>query len=208
MKSMRQQLRLILGLSAAAMAPTWGLAPVRVQAAPAATAAASQPAPITLTLRDVPLRTALETLFSGSGLQHAVEGAVPNYPLTLDIHDVPFTTALRTLLRLTPGVTYRKEGDIYVIGVRQPPAEQPATREEVQPPDQTSAQPEYRYEKVPLNFSQYEAMAYVLGGTPIPTEMQISGGGGQGGGYGGGLGGFGGGGLGGSGYAGPSVRRF
>ena len=40
----------------------------------------------------------------------AVEPAVPNYPITLDIRDVPFNTALRTLLRLAPGVAYRKEG--------------------------------------------------------------------------------------------------
>src|SRR5229473_6892034 len=139
MKSMRQQLRLILGLSAAAMAPTWGLAPVRVQAAPAATAAASQPAPITLTLRDVPLRTALETLFSGSGLQHAVEGAVPNYPIILDIRDVPFSTALRTLLRLAPQVTYRKEGDIYIVGMRPAQVEQPTANQDITPPDQMQA---------------------------------------------------------------------
>src|SRR5205823_12247718 len=66
--------------------------------------------PISISLRDAPLRTALETLFQGTGLQHAVEPAVPNFPITLDVREVPFSTALRTLLRLAPGVTYRKEG--------------------------------------------------------------------------------------------------
>jgi hypothetical protein len=212
MKSLKLQSRLIPGLLAAAMAPTCGLTPLKAQAAPAAApAAASQPAPITLSLRDLPLRTALEALFNGTGLQHAVEPAVPNYPITLDIRDVPFSTALRTLLRLSPGVTYRKERDIYVIGMRQPPAGQPTAQEAVQPPDQTSARPEYRYEKVPLNFTHYEVMGYILGGTSFPTENQISGGGGGigggiGGGYGGGLGGSSGGGYGGGGLRGGGLR--
>jgi type II secretory pathway component HofQ len=187
---------LALGTLAAAMllAPAFLPAPALGQATPAprAGAAAAEPAKVTLSLRDVPLRTALETLFEGSGLQHAVEPAVPNYPITLDIRDVAFNTALRTLLRLAPQVTYRKEGDIFIIGMRQPQVDTTATTQDVQPPDDTNAQPQYEYVKLPLNFSNYQVMAYVLGGQPIPDEAQISGGGG--GGYGGGGGGISGGG--------------
>src|SRR5689334_14347561 len=153
------QTRLAFGGLTAALALVPGLWSTPAQAAAAAPGAVSTPAtapatardqaPVTISLRDVPLRTALETLFNGTGLQHAVEPAVPNYPITLDVRDVPFGTALRTLLRLAPNVTYRKEGDIYIIGMRQPQPEQTATTEEVQPPDQTNAVAELQYEKVP-----------------------------------------------------------
>jgi len=81
--------------------------------------------PVTLEMKDVPMRRALQTLFEGSGLQHAVEPAVPDYPITLCIHDAPFDVALRQLMNLAPGATYRREGDIYVIGMRPAPAAKP-----------------------------------------------------------------------------------
>jgi hypothetical protein len=167
-----------------------------------------------LALRDVPLRTALETLFSSTGLQHAVVPAVPNYPITLDIREVSFSTALRTLLRLAPGATYRKEGEVYVIGLRQPQVEQPTASQDVPPPESTNAPPQYQAEKIPVNFENYQTMAYVLGGQPVPTEDQIAssilgsaGGGSAGGlgGYGGGIGGYGGG-IGG--YGGGSLGGY
>src|SRR5438067_8128412 len=139
-----------------ASAPT----PPRALAAPAAAPAAPAPAQatsgVTLSLRDVPLRTALETLFTGTGLQHAVEPAVPNYPITLDIRDVPFGTALRTLLRLAPGVTYRKEGDIYIVGMRPAQVEQPTAGQDITPPEQTNPVADYQYEKAPLNYTHYQ----------------------------------------------------
>jgi hypothetical protein len=188
----------VAGLCAAA------LLPVAAAQAPAGAAVNAPVAPVTLSLRDVPLRTALETLFTGTGLQHAIEPAVPNYPITLDVRDLPFSTALRTLMRLAPGVTYRKEGDIYIIGMRQPPIDPTAAAQDVQPLDAANAPPEYQYVKLPLNFSNYQVMASLLGGQPIPTEAQVSGGGssGIGGGIGGASGGYGGGGYGGGGLGG------
>src|SRR5438309_1894860 len=136
-----------------------------------------------LPVRDAPAGHALRTRFEGSGMQHAVEPAVPNWPITLDIRDVPFNTALRTLLRLAPGVAYRKEGDIYIVGMKQQPVEQTTASQEIQPPEEANATPEYQYEKLPLNFSSFQVMAYVLSGQQVPTEVDIQGGGG-GGGYG------------------------
>ena len=115
--------RLALAGLAAALALVAG--PGRAAPAPAAsnlaTAAAAKPAKGD---HSVPAGRAaphgIGDSVQGSGLQHAVEQAVPNYPITLDIRDVPFDTALRTLLRLAPQVTYRKEGDIFIIGMRQP----------------------------------------------------------------------------------------
>src|SRR5947209_11190855 len=183
-------------------------APARAAPANAPVAAGTAPPPVTLSLRDVPLRTALQTLFEGSGLQHAVEPAVPNYPITLDVRDVPFSTALRTLLRLAPGVTYRKEGDIYIVGMRPAQVETQNTAQDIQPPDQTTTVAEYQYEKVPLNYTHYQVMGYVLSAQPIPTEDQVQSGGG-GGGYGGGLGGIsGGGGYGGGGFGGGGLGGF
>src|SRR5262249_869970 len=173
-------------------------------------AAAQGNAPVTVSLRDVPLRTALETLFNGTGLQHAVEPTVPNYPITLDVRDVPFSTALRTLLRLAPAVTYRKARDVYIIGMRAPQVDNTNNVTDIQAPDQTNTVAEYQYEKLPLNYTHYQVMGYVLGGQTIPTEADVTGGGGgyggggYGGGYGGGIGGRGGGG--GRGGAGGAAR--
>ena len=157
--------------AALALAPL--LAPVTASAAPAQPAARGEASNVTLALRDAPLRTALQTLFQGSGLQHAVEPTVPNYPITLDIREVPFSTALRTMLRLAPGVTFRKEGDIYIIGMRQPQVEQPTVGQDIQPagPDPGGGRSPIR--EVPLNFTNYQVMGYILGGVPIPTEDQV-----------------------------------
>lgn len=186
-------------------AATTPLAAVPAAAAPTTAAPSAAPssnstraaANVTLSLRDAPLRTALQTLFEGSGLQHAVEPTVPNYPITLDIRDVPFQTALRTMLRLAPSVTFRKEGDIYIIGLRQPQPEEPTATQDITPPDTSTAVAETQSEKVPLNFTQYQVMAYTLGGVAVPTEVDIQNSSGIGGGYGGGIGGFSGGGYGG-----------
>jgi hypothetical protein len=186
-----------------------------VAAAQGPTGAAPAMAPVTLSLRDVPLRTALETLFNGTGLQHAIEPAVPNYPITLDIRNLPFGTTLRTLMRLAPGVTYHKEGDIYIVGMRAPAVDPTAVALDAPLPDEGTAPPEYQYEKLPLNFSSYQVMGSLLGGQQIPTEVEISGGGagGQGGGIGASSGGYGGGGGiggfgGGGGYGGGQGGGF
>src|SRR5947209_3137014 len=103
-------------------------------------AAAARPAPapaqttVSLELKQTPLHQALSLLFSQSGLQYVIAPDVPDGPVTMHVHDIPFAEALRTLLRLSSvttymqgagvihrDVTYRKEGDIYVIGLRQGP---------------------------------------------------------------------------------------
>jgi hypothetical protein len=67
----------------------------------------------------VPLRRALEQLFRGTGRQYAVEPTVPDIPISLRARDLDFTSALRVLTRLG-GATYRKEGNIFIIGARLP----------------------------------------------------------------------------------------
>jgi hypothetical protein len=129
---------------------------------------------VALRLEGTPLRTALEMLFTGSGRQLAIEPAVPDYPITLNIHGIPFDTALRTLLRLAPGATYRKEGEIYIVRMRQPALEPAGNGSEPQPP--VEAEPAVGGEQVvriPINYIHPAILAYVLNGRLIPTEDQF-----------------------------------
>src|SRR6476660_9243097 len=118
---------------------------------PASAQAAAVEPKISLTLRDTPLRTALELLFQQSGLQHAVEATVPNIPVTVNLRDATFATALRVVTRLA-GVTYRKEGDVYVIGLRLPPAVDYTTTEAALP-EQAQRPTEQTWEKVPIQYN-------------------------------------------------------
>jgi hypothetical protein len=149
---------------------------------------------VTLSLREVPLRAALQMLFEGSGRQHAVEPGVPNMPITLDIRDVPFDTALRMLTRLA-GVTFSKDGEIFIVRQRQPAPELLAQNlyEPPAPVEAAAAAGGPTWEKIPLNYIHPVVLAAVMGGQVIPTEDQVIGGpGGNGGGFGGygGLGGL------------------
>src|SRR5689334_7559484 len=54
---------------------------------------------VTLNLKDTPLRSAIDALFQGTGLQYAVDPNVPNVPLTITLRDVGLQAALRILIR-------------------------------------------------------------------------------------------------------------
>jgi hypothetical protein len=69
---------------------------------------------VTLDLKGVALRQALEVLFDGTGRQYAVDANVPNNPITLTLKEVSFQTTLREIVRLA-GATYRQEGDLLLI---------------------------------------------------------------------------------------------
>jgi hypothetical protein len=190
------------GLAVASGTLAWGSAAQASHPSPASPLAAPAAVPrdgtpVALRLEGTPLRTALEMLFTGSGQQLAVEPAVPDYPITLNIHGVPFDTALRTLLRLAPGATYRKEGEIYIVGMRQPAPEPAGNGSEPEPPVETEpAVGGEQVVRIPINYIHPAILAYVLNGRLVPTEDQfqpgIGGGGGNLGGYGGGLNGPGG----------------
>src|SRR5439155_11571854 len=130
-------------------------------------------------------------LFDGSGLQHAVEGAVPNYPITLELRDVPLTSALRTLVRLAPGVIFRKEGEVFIIGLRPPTAEPTQGYTEPAAPVDVAAGGE-EWEKIPINYLHPAVVAYVVNGRLVPNEVDLLTGAG---GYGSGFSGAGGGGY-------------
>lgn len=175
-------------------------------AAAQAPAAATPDKQVTLDLRDIPLRNAIALLFQGTGIQYAIDPNVTNVPVTLNIRDISLPAALRLIVRQAavsiPGLTSAKEGDIYLIRIRQAPPPAPAVAEEP-PVDQQASDQELTWEKIPIQFNNVAVFALAFGGTMLPTELDVlmnsSGGGG---GYGGGMGGYGGGMGGGGGFGG------
>ena len=175
---------------------------------------------VTLNLKDVPLRNAIDLLFQGSGLQYAVDPNVPSIPVNLNIKDVGLQQALRIIIRqaavAVPGLTFARDGDVFTVRIRPPQAPTTTPTEEAPPPDQTAAATDFTWEKIPIQFNNVAVFVLAFGGVMLPTEADViqssSGGGGGGlggGGLGGGLGGggfggggFGGGGLGGGGFGG------
>ena len=166
---------------------------------------------ITLALRDAPLRTVLDQIFSSSGLQYTVDSNVPDVLVTLNLRDTSIQQALRTVVSIArsqiPGLALRKEGDLFMIQIKAatPP---PAPAEEA-PPEDTDAETTTTWEKIPIQFNSVLAVLQGLatgGFGVIPTEYQIQSstngmGGGMGGGTGSGMGGgFGGNGSGSSGF--------
>jgi hypothetical protein len=171
-------------------APLAALALVLLLAGPRPTLFAAEPPPggeagINLTLRDTPLRSALALLFQQTGLQHAVESAVPNIPVTLNLRDAPFPTALRVITRLA-GVTVRKDGEVTVIGLRRPaPVVESAAATEPVPPIPADRSREV-VEKIPVQYGSAVILGYILGNSPsVPTEEQLGFGNGAAGSFGG-----------------------
>lgn len=174
---------------------------------------------ITLELKDTPISFALETLFRGTGLNYVLDQNVVGVVKSVSLKDVPFDQALRALLKsVDPPLTYRKDGDVFIITVKQDP--KPVMDGSAIPPDtgiteDQQAAEDTVIEKIPLNFlDAYELKAMIEGGSSTGTGTGSYGGGGMGGGgYGGGSGGYGGsggGGFGGSsgGYGGSSGGGF
>ncbi|MBI3909794.1 MAG: hypothetical protein HY320_02535 [Armatimonadetes bacterium] len=77
---------------------------------------------INLDLVDIPLRHALRLLFHGTGQQFAVQPEVPDVPITLTVENAALLPTLRAVIALAarqhPGITYWKQKDLYIVGVR------------------------------------------------------------------------------------------
>jgi hypothetical protein len=146
-------------------------------------ARAGQPDPaqkkITLDLKDVPLREALARIFAGSGLNYAVEPAVPNVPVTLTLKDVPLIDAVRRLVRIAsvqfPRLMLGYDAEVYVLRVlAQPPpmADDPPPQD---PGEQAPDEVEYHWEKIPVNFKNVAHVVPVFGGVMVPGPLDPSG---------------------------------
>lgn len=71
---------------------------------------------ITISLRALSARNALERLFHDSGQQYRLEVKEVEGQVTLDASDVPFDSALRLVLsQVRPRLTYRRDDGVYVL---------------------------------------------------------------------------------------------
>ena len=131
---------------------------------------------VSVNLRDIPLRSAIDSLFSGTGLQYSVDPNVLNVPVTLNLRDIGLQSALRLLVRQAataqPGLTFSKDGDIYVIKIRQPVAAAPQVQDEP-PPEYTEKATEFTWEKIPIQFNNVMVFTLAFGGTMLPTEADV-----------------------------------
>jgi hypothetical protein len=193
-----------------------------INMAPMAYAQDTNISPITLELKDAPIRTSLEMLFKQGGVQnYVIDNNVAGF-VSMNIKDLPFETALKLIMRAAAEpLTYIKENGVYIVKVRiiTPTPFNPV-------PDITTSQPTSNviWERIPLTFIDPVDLMSVLG--PILTINQFSrytggmmggmGNGGFGGGFGsagglggGSMGGFGGAGMGnGNGMGGGAMGGF
>lgn len=85
----------------------------------AVSAAESAPeTPVSLELRDVDARSALETLFRSADKQFVLESGVTGRIGSVSFKDTPFELALRQLTR-SAGLTYRIADGVYTVTVKQ-----------------------------------------------------------------------------------------
>lgn len=179
--------------------------------APLTTPVATKANPnVSIDLKDIEVKSAIEALFRNTGKNFAVDPSVGGSISSVSFKDVPFDTALKNLTRTT-GLTYRMDGDIYLISKRADPssiqsppnpyAQTPVSENIELAADTTKS--EMIIDKVPLNYTSASEILAVMGGGG--RDYGSAGGynnGGNvgygGGGYGGTTGGYGG--YGGGGY--------
>jgi len=155
---------------------------------------------VTVNLKDIPLRAAIDALFAGTGYQYSVNPDVQNVPVNLNIRDIGLQPALRLLIRQAataqPGLTFSKDGEIFVIKIRRENPN-PVLPTEEAPPEYTDEESEFTWEKIPVQFNNVAVFVLAFGGQMLPTEADVllGGGGGMGGMGGGMMGGMGGGGM-------------
>src|SRR5262249_4846825 len=121
---------------------------------------------VNLNVHDMRLRAAVDMLFQGTGLNVAVEPAVPDVPITLSVMDQPFKTALRMLIRVAadhiPGLTCTQDRGLYLIKIREARAPEAAPA-----PLEAVREEESHWEKIPLNFVDVARVTALLGGTLV-----------------------------------------
>ena len=170
--------------------------------------------PITLDLRDAPIRTALTQLFDSAKAQYNLDNEINGF-VTLKIVDQPFENALKLIIRTAnPPLTYTIESGVYIVKPRTILAATDPNAGAL-PPDLGASATSKTYqplEVIQLNYIDPFDLQSILGVVILPRETRggtgqggqggqggLGGGGGFGGGGIGGGGGFGGGGIGGGG---------
>lgn len=124
---------------------------------------------ITLELKDVDVRSAIEALFKNSGKNFYIDQNVQGTVSALSFKDVPLDTALKNLTKST-GLVYRVDGGVYVISKRpdvtatMQNAYGSAPAPEVAYVDQPTTS-EMQIEKIPLNYTSASEILAVMSGT-------------------------------------------
>jgi hypothetical protein len=183
--------QVLAGLTRASLALSLAVGAAAPMLAPSPVHAQEVEKKVTLNLKDVPLRDAIDALFRGTGLQFTVDPNVPNVPVTLNIRDVGLQQALRIIVRQSavavPGLVATHSGDIWEIRIRQA-APPPAA-------DLLDRGPEYpenfdqnlTWEKIQIQFNNVAVFVLAFNGQMLPTEADVllgGSGGNQGGGFG------------------------
>ncbi|MGC4046296.1 MAG: hypothetical protein QM758_21105 [Armatimonas sp.] len=168
--------------------------------------------PISIDLRDAPIRSALEQIFNSANVQYSIDPQVSGF-VTLKIRDQPFENAMKLIMRTaTIPLTYVKEDNVYIVKPR-PAAPAITSTADVAPDvDEPQRRPA---DIIPLTYIDAMDLQQLIGPMlflhPFSRSQQ-SGGGFGGGGFGGigggGLGGLGGGLGGGSGLGGGGLGGF
>lgn len=154
---------------------------------------------ISLELRDTPVRTAIDSLFKGTGVNYAIEPGVTGTIPNLSLKDVTFDQALKTLTR-SAGLSYRRDGDIYLISVKKALDTTEVTQPAPTPDTELApAETDRKVEKIALQFADAQDISGIFGGSSYTSRSASMAFGGGSGGMGGSMGGgsFGGGGFGG-----------
>ncbi len=165
--------------------------------------------PVSLDLRDAPVRQALEQIFNSARAQYSIDPTVSGF-VNLRIADQPFENALRLIMRSsTTPLTYTKENGVYIVRPRtlNTGAAGNGGFDAPPPSADTAVSNKSIYEQIQLTYTDpYDLQGFLpnfklltIFNRPAPQSNSGSGGGLGGGGFGGGGGLGGGGGFGGGG---------
>ncbi|MCE5313521.1 MAG: hypothetical protein ABFD49_01955 [Armatimonadota bacterium] len=148
---------------------------------------------ISLDLKNIDVKSAIEAMFRNAGknfsMDQNVEGIIPLVSFT----DVPFDTALKSLTK-SAGLVFRIDHDIYLIS-KKPEVDKAASVYTSSPPpppevEAPKSSSDVVIDKVPLNYSSPSEILAIMSGS---TQYGALGNGYGGyGGFGGGYGGYGG----------------
>ncbi|MEN6356813.1 MAG: STN domain-containing protein [Armatimonadota bacterium] len=119
---------------------------------------------ISMDLKDVDVKSALDALFKNAGKDFALDANVTGTIPAMSFKDVSFDTALKTLVK-SMGLVYRIDQNIYIISKRRdtesvsnpyPPSPIP----EVESP---TSSPDVIIDKIPLNYSSASEILAAMG---------------------------------------------
>ncbi|MCE5321781.1 hypothetical protein LLG46_00535 [bacterium] len=120
---------------------------------------------ISLELRDVDVRSALNALFKNAGKDFALDPNVTGTVPVISFQDVSFDAALKTLVK-SMGLVYRIDQNIYIISKRPetenvPNPYSPTPIPEVESP---TSSPDVVIDKIQLNYSSASEILAAMGG--------------------------------------------